>query len=142
MASVLNSLPTLWMFYLVLSLIVLITGWFGTRWLPRTLQWVAVGMVAGICWMPWSFHETATVTDGSFSGVAPAIIVTLMDIMRHRTGMALLVVVLAAAIGGAVGVLFGAWRARRSQGSDDQGQRQRGSTPTETRRHERREPTL
>ena len=140
MASVLNSLPTLWMFYLVLSLIVLISGWFGTRWLPRTLQWVAVGMVAGVCWMPWSFHETATVTDGSFSGVAPAIIVTLMDVMRHRTGAALLVVVLAAVIGGAVGVLFGAWRARRAQDGDDRDQH--GSAATNARRHERREPTL
>ncbi|WP_414500853.1 MULTISPECIES: hypothetical protein [unclassified Zymobacter] len=139
MASVLNSLPTLWMLYLVLSLIVLIMGWLGTRWLPRTLQWVLVGIVAGVCWMPWSFHETATVTDDSFSGVAPAIIVAMMDVMRHRASTALLVVLLAAIIGGAVGVLFGAWRARRASGDD---QSSGGSTQAEPQRRERREPTL
>ncbi|BBG29428.1 hypothetical protein [Zymobacter palmae] len=139
MASVLNSLPTLWMLYLVLSLIVLIMGWLGTRWLPRTLQWVLVGIVAGVCWMPWSFHETATVTDDSFSGVAPAVIVAMMDVMRHRASTALLVVLLAAIIGGAVGVLFGAWRARHASGDD---QDSSGSAHAEPQRRERREPTL
>lgn len=138
MASVFNSYPTLWMLYLVLSFIVLISGWFGTRWLPRTFQWVLVGMVAGLCWMPWSFHETATVTDDSFSGVAPAIIVALIDVMRHRTGTALLVVVLAAIIGGAAGMLIGTWRARRTK----EGDQHKGESAQHETRQERREPTL
>lgn len=138
MASVFNSLPTLWMLYLVLSLIVLVMGWFGTRWLPRTLQWVLIGIVAGVCWMPWGFHETATVTDDSFSGVAPAVIVAMMDVMRHRASTALLVVLLAAIIGGAAGVLLGAWRSRRSHDGD---QDDKGAPAAPTRR-ERREPTL
>lgn len=139
MASMLNSLPTLWMLYLVLSLIVLITGWFSTRWLPNLVQWTLVGMVAGLCWMPWSFHESATVTEGSYSGTAPAIIVAMMDVMRHRAGSALLAVLLAAVIGGAVGVLFASWRARHVKASH------RDDTPAEKRAHgesERREPTL
>lgn len=138
MASVFNSYPTLWMFYLVLSFIVLITGGFSTRWLPCTLRWVLIGMVAGLCWMPWSFHETATVTDDSFSGVAPAIIVALMDVMRHRTGMALLVVVLAAIIGGAAGMLIGTWRARHTNDSNSS----RGEPAQSEAGRERREPTL
>lgn len=138
----LNSLPTLWMLYLVLSLIVLVMGWFGTRWLPRTIQWALIGMVAGVCWMPWSFHETASVTEGSFSGTAPAIIIAMMDVMRHRTGTALLVVLLAVIIGGAVGVLLGAWRSRQVQG-DNQSKSQNKAAPESARSsHERREPTL
>lgn len=88
--------------------------------------------------MPWSFHETATVTDDSFSGVAPAIIVALMDVMRHRTGMALLVVVLAAIIGGAAGMLIGTWRARHTNDSNSS----RGEPAQSEAGRERREPTL
>lgn len=140
MASMLNSLPTLWMLYFVLSIIVLITGWLGTRWLPSIVRWALVGMVAGLCWMPWSFHESATVTEGSYSGTAPAIIVAMMDVMRHRTGSALLAVLLAAIIGGAVGVLFASWRARRADTShhDDTPAAEKGAHG----KSERREPTL
>lgn len=138
MASMLNSLPTLWMLYLILSLIVLVMGWLGTRWLPRTLQWALVGMVAGLCWMPWSFHEAASVSDGSFSGSAPAVVIALMDVMRHRTGAALLVVLLAVLIGGAVGVLFGTWRVRHSQRDDKHHAALKATHPAQGRR----DPTL
>ena len=138
---VFDSLPILWMQYLAVSLIVLVTGWFGTRWLPKALQGTLVGMVAGLCWMPWGFYETATATDDSFGGVAPAIIIAAVDVLRHRMGSALLVTVLAAGIGAAVGWLFGSWYASRSMLKRRHASSS-GERPTSSSRYERREPTL
>lgn len=136
-----DSLPILWMQYFALSFIVLVTGAFGTRWLPKTLQWTLVGLVAGICWMPWSFHETATATQDSFGGMAPAIIIAVIDVLRHRIGSALLVTLLAGVIGAVLGMLIGARRAARHMPVDHDDGASR-STVSRAGRSERREPTL
>lgn len=96
-----NSLPELWLYYAILSLVVLGAGYFAVSFLPRTPRWMLVGLVAGAIWMPWFFTSPATTDVSSYSGIAPAIIIAALGVLGKQLSTAI--------IGVIIGALVGAW---------------------------------
>lgn len=132
-----GSISILWMQYVALSCIVLATGYMAFRWLPSTLRWGLVGLVAGMILLPWPFSEGATATEEGFSGWAPAIIVTVINVLHHRISSALIGLVAASVAGALIGMLLG----RRDTGGTPKGKGQRETATTEGHGG-RKEPSL
>ncbi|MGJ8517716.1 hypothetical protein [Carnimonas bestiolae] len=129
-----NSLPQLWLYYAVLSLVVLGAGYFAIGFLPRILRWTIVGLVAGAIWMPWYFSSPASVDIESYSGIAPAIIVMALGLLAGHLKSALIGVVIGAVVGGWIAYYlvrrFGTSAARPKAGKKGKGSAsaKRGST--------------
>lgn len=127
-----DSLPQLWLSYAVLSLVVLVTGYFAVRLLPRLPRLVLVGIVAGLLWMVAPFTLPLTDPGQTYSGLAPAIVVLAVGFLQHDGGQmatALPLLLVGAVIGAVLGVL--GWRLLRRRGDDDapKGGRGDGATP-------------
>lgn len=139
-----NSLPVLWLYYALLSLIVLVAGYFAIGFLPRLLRWTITGLVAGIIWTPWVFNIAATHDSPAYTGLAPAIINVAMDVLAHRGGISFIVLL----IGGLIGAVLGATlavRTRKSKPSrkDHNGQGGKGkSGAAQANKQQPQEPTL
>ncbi|MHB0776414.1 hypothetical protein [Halomonas sp. WWR20] len=115
-----DSLPLLWLSYVVLSLVVLVTGYLGIRFLPRLPRLVVTGLVAGMLWMPAPFSLPVMDTEQAYSGLAPAVVVTAVGVLQHDNGQiasALPLLLVGLGLGGGVGVLLWVWRRRRDDGS-------------------------
>jgi uncharacterized membrane protein YccC len=115
-----DSLPQLWLSYGVLSLVVLVTGYLGVRLLPLLPRLVLVGVVAGALWMVAPFSLPLLEPGGTYSGLAPAIVVMAVGVVQHDGGQvagAFPLLLLGAAIGGALGLV--AWRLLRRRRDDD-----------------------
>lgn len=136
-----NSLPQLWLYYAVLSLVVLGAGYFAIGFVPRILRWTIVGLVAGAIWMPWYFSSPATVDIESYSGIAPAIIVAALGVLAGQLKGALVGVVIGAVAGGGIACLlarrFGPQPPQPSAASGQSGKRGSGA-----HRAARQEPTV
>jgi len=104
----------LWLYYAILSLIVLVAGYFAIGFLPRLLRWTITGLVAGIIWTPWVFNIAATHDSPAYTGLAPAIINVAMDILAHRGGISFVVLLIGAVIGAVLGATL-AVRTRKSK---------------------------
>ncbi|RKQ96394.1 hypothetical protein C7446_2995 [Kushneria sinocarnis] len=81
-----DSLPLLWLCYIVLALIVLITGYLAFSFLPRLPRWVLVGLVAGALLMPAHFTIPGPKEQLGYSGWAPALVVTVVGVLQGKAG--------------------------------------------------------
>ena len=134
-----NSLPQLWLIYGLLSLVVLVTGHLGIRFLPRLPRWVVTGLVAGIIWMPASYALPTLDQADPHSGIAPAVVVTAVAVLQGNGGAmagASLLLVIGAALGAALGL--GAWRLLGRPAAPPA----RDAEQPEGSSHERREPVI
>lgn len=117
-----DSLPQLWLSYGVLSLIVLVTGYLGVRWLPLLPRLILVGVVAGGLWMVAPFSLPLLQPGATYSGLAPAIVVMAVGVIQHDGGQvagAMPLLLVGAAIGGVLGLV--AWRLLRRRYDDADG---------------------
>jgi len=120
-----DSLPQLWLSYGVLSLIVLVTGYLGVRFLPLLPRLILLGVVAGGLWMVAPFSVPLLQPGETYSGLAPAVVVMAVGVVQHDGGQvagALPLLLVGAAIGAVLGLV--AWRLlarRRDNGDDDAG---------------------
>ncbi len=134
-----NSLPQLWLIYGLLSLVVLVTGHLGIRFLPRLPRWVVTGVVAGIIWMPASYALPTLDQAEPHSGIAPAIVVAAVAMLQGKGGAmagASLLLIVGAALGAALGLaMWRLWRRPSTPASRD-------AEPSQVSSHERREPVI
>ncbi|RCV87819.1 hypothetical protein [Billgrantia montanilacus] len=103
-----DSMSLLWLTYLGLSLVILVTGYLGLAFLPRLLRLPLTWAVAGILWVPTRFRLPLVEEDEFYTGMAPAVVVaTVAFLERNATAMmsSALLVVAGAGLGIAVGLL-------------------------------------
>ncbi|MCK0714218.1 hypothetical protein ACFO0U_14695 [Chromohalobacter sarecensis] len=147
-----DSLPQLWLSYFVLSLLVLVTGYLGVRFLPRLPRWVVTGAVAGMLWAVAPFTSPLLEDGEHYSGLAPAIVVVAVGVLQGDGGqlaVATPLLLVGMAIGGVLGALLWMWRRRRNSGGDNDAsrggrgkQRKSRSGNTQNDAAGRREPVL
>ncbi|MCT8467861.1 hypothetical protein KZO85_04665 [Chromohalobacter canadensis] len=117
-----DSLPQLWLSYFVLSLLVLVTGYLGVRFLPKLPRWVVTGAVAGMLWAVAPFTSPLLEDGEHYSGLAPAIVVAAVGVLQGDGGqiaVATPLLLVGMAIGGVLGALMWIWRRRRNSGDDN-----------------------
>ncbi|WP_251979042.1 hypothetical protein [Salinicola avicenniae] len=139
-----DSLPQLWMSYGALSLVVLVTGYLGVRFLPLLPKLLLVGIVAGALWMVAPFTLPLLEPGQTYAGLAPAIVVLAVGVLQHdggQIGGALPLLLAGSAIGAilAVGVWWLLGRRRHAEGDDDDrhgGQSTRADDETSSARRE------
>jgi hypothetical protein len=136
-----DSMPLLWLSYMALSLVVLVAGYLGIRWLPRLPRFVLTGVVAGLVWMPAGFTLSRMKGEAPYEGRAPAVMVSAIAFLQDDVGKLSKVgvlLLLGVGLGAAVGVLLWSWLRRRrvASGEADAGQGRA------TGDHSRREPVL
>ena len=144
-----DSIPLLWLSYAALSLVVLVTGYLGLAFLPRLPRLVITWAVAGVMWVPSSFSTPLNDQGDAYTGMAPAVVVAGLAFLEKDGGTmasALLLVAVAAALGGLLGLLL--WRrgrgAKRRSNGDSQGDRTRTTSRADRGRDDktRREPVV
>lgn len=136
-----DSMPLLWLSYVALSLVVLVTGYLAIRWLPRLPRFVVTGMVAGMLWMPAGF-TLPVLEDQVYEGLAPAVVVVGVAVLQFAWGdlaAALPLLLLGIGLGAGAGVLI--WARLRRRGArdsrdDDAGGGGGGARPAADRRRE------
>lgn len=106
-----DSMSLLWLTYLGLSLVVLVTGYLGLAFLPRLLRLPITWMVAGILLMPTRFR--LPLVEGEFhTGMAPAVVVAAVAFLERNGSVLMtagLLVMAGALLGIAVGILQAWW---------------------------------
>ncbi|WP_456267747.1 hypothetical protein M1D97_10830 [Kushneria sp. AK178] len=107
-----DSIPLLWLCWFVLSVAVLVFGYFAISFLPRLPRWLITGAVAGLLWMPAFFSVPGPESELGYSGWAPSLVVTAVGILQHNGGQALFGGVLLA-IGALLGMLVTFFIGRR-----------------------------
>lgn len=139
-----DSMPQLWLIYLVLSLVVLVTGHLGIRFLPRLPRWLVTGLVAGIIWMPGRYSLPLPDQDEPYVGMAPAVVMAAVAFLQGDgagLAMASVLLMIGGGIGAALGVLV--WhRSRRRGDSRPAERRQDGGKGKPATSGERREPVI
>ncbi|MFC2991445.1 hypothetical protein [Halomonas tibetensis] len=113
-----DSMTLLWLVYVVLSLVVLLTGYLGLAFLPRLLRLPITWLVAGVMWVPTRFRMPLLEEGEFYTGLAPAVVVALVGFLEGDNGLMLPAMMLTAA-GAAGGVAFGLLLAWRGRGRDD-----------------------
>ncbi|MGC3874275.1 hypothetical protein ACPF7Z_13515 [Halomonas sp. GXIMD04776] len=111
-----DSMPLLWLSYLALSLVVLVTGYLSIRWLPRLPRFMITGLVAGVLWMPAEFTLSRLEGQAPYEGLAPAVVVSGIAFLQHASGAfgtALVLLLLGAGLGVALGALLWGWLRQR-----------------------------
>lgn len=149
-----DSIPLLWLCWFVLSVAVLVFGYFAISFLPRLPRWLVTGAVAGLLWMPAFFSVPGPESQLGYSGWAPSLVVTAVGFLQHNGGQVFLGGVLMA-IGALLGMLvtfFIGRRGRKDSGNDKRADGggndggQNGERDTVRRRREsapaRREPSF
>ena len=148
-----NSMSSLWMIYIALSLVVLLTGYLGLAFLPRLPRLVITWAVAGVMWMPAAFELPLTDDGEVYRGEAPGVMVAAVAFVEHNavvlagSGMK---VVFAAVLGALFGIVL--WwfghkrRVRRAEEARAQARREQShgeDEPSVSRSKDgRREPVL
>lgn len=118
-----DSMPLLWLVYVVLSLVVLLTGYLGLGFLPRLPRLVITWLVAGVMWTPSHFRLPLLEEGEFYSGFAPAVMVAAVAFLENNRETFLpvaLLVVVGAGVGALLGLLL--WwggRHRSTHGHDD-----------------------
>lgn len=146
-----DSTPLLWLCWFVLSLIVLIAGYFAISFLPRLPRALTTAAIAGALWMPAPFSVPGPEAELGYSGWAPAMVVTAVGVLQGNSAQFAyaLALMLLGALVLAVAVFF-LLRLRGGGGKDDrQGDhnRRRNDQGGDRRRRSegqrpRREPSL
>ncbi|APE31851.1 hypothetical protein BOX17_13355 [Halomonas aestuarii] len=118
-----DSMPLLWLVYVVLSLVVLLTGYLGLGFLPRLPRLVITWAVAGVMWTPAHFRLPLLEEGEFYTGFAPAVVVAAVAFLEQNRETflpAALLVAVGAGLGGVLGLLLW-WRGRHRQapGDDD-----------------------
>ncbi|WP_227369680.1 hypothetical protein [Halomonas sp. M20] len=137
-----DSMPLLWLSYLALSLFVLVTGYLGIRWLPRLPRFAITGLVAGVLWMPAGFTLSRVEGQAAHEGLAPAVVVSGVAFLQNASktfGSALVLLLLGAGLGIALGALLWGWLRQRSSGAE---QRHDGQNPAQATSSPRRDPVV
>ncbi|MCM2972771.1 hypothetical protein [Larsenimonas suaedae] len=136
-----DSLPLLWLTYVGLSLVILVTGYFAIGFLPRLPRWVTVGLVAGVLLMPMTFSVPGPEDKLGYSGWAPALVVFAVGVLQGDggdvAGSAMMLI-----IGMVIGVVLAWLLAARCRREDDDHDDDRAARPAKKRATEREEPTL
>lgn len=133
-----DSMPLLWLVYVLLSLVVLVTGYLGIRFLPRLPRLVITAVVAGVIWMPARF-SLPLLEEELHTGVAPAIMVAAIAFLQGEGGAfrsALLMLAMGVILGIAVGAVL--WHLGRREAIADEAPEQ----PTESAAPRRQEPKI
>ena len=137
-----DSIPLLWLIYVALSLVVLMTGYLAIRWLPRLPKFAITGVVAGLVWMPAGFTLTRLEDEATYEGLAPAIVVSSVAFLQSNGEAmrgALVLLLLGAGAGAVAGALLWAWLKRRdTNDNDDAGDGGKQATAAK----DRREPAI
>lgn len=115
-----DSMPLLWLVYVVLSLVVLFTGYLGLGFLPRLPRLVITWAVAGVMWTPSHFRLPLLDEGEFYSGFAPAVMVAAVAFLENNRET-FLPVALLVAVGAGVGALLGLllWWRGRTPGQDE-----------------------
>ncbi|MFC0269692.1 hypothetical protein [Kushneria aurantia] len=80
-----DSMPLLWLIWFVLSLIVLVFGYFAISFIPRLPRWLITAMVAGCLWMPAHFTVPGPESELGYSGWAPALVVAAVGVLQRNS---------------------------------------------------------
>jgi hypothetical protein len=102
-----DSMSLLWLSYLGLSLVVLLSGYLGLAFLPRLLRLPITWAVAGILWIPARFR-LPLVEGEVYTGFAPAVVVATVAFLERNASVLMtsgLLVAAGALLGAAVGLL-------------------------------------
>lgn len=137
-----DSMALLWLTYIVLSLVVLGSGYLGLAFLPRLPRLIITWMVAGVMWMPSRFRLPLLEEGEYYTGFAPAVMVAGVAMLeRNAASMvpAAILVMVGALAGGAAGVAVW-WRGRRVDDRHDTRAPDRNASPERTGK--RREPMI
>lgn len=140
-----DSLPQLWLSYLVLSLLVLVTGYLGVGFLPRLPRWVVTGVVAGMLWAVAPFTAPLAEKGEHYAGLAPAVVVTAVGALQgdgNQLAVATPLLLIGMALGGVLGALLWFWRRRRDTDGDDAPRSGRREASRGDDASQRREPVL
>ncbi|SEK90071.1 hypothetical protein [Halomonas daqiaonensis] len=116
-----DSITLLWLVYVVLSLVVLLTGYLGLAFLPRLPRLVITWLVAGVMWTPAHFRLPLLEEGEFYSGFAPAVVVAAVALLEDSgatLGPAAVLVMVGAGLGFLVGLLLW-WRGRHRDTRDD-----------------------
>lgn len=109
-----DSMTLLWLTYLGLSLVVLLTGYLGLAFLPRLLRLPITWAVAGVLWIPTRFRLPLLDEGEFYTGMAPAVVVASVAFLESNADVLLssgLLVGAGAGLGVALGLLqWWAWR--------------------------------
>ncbi|GGX82785.1 hypothetical protein GCM10007160_07810 [Litchfieldella qijiaojingensis] len=140
-----DSIPLLWLIYVLLSLVVLATGYLGIRFLPLLPRLMVTGVVAGSLWMPAHFSLPLLEEGEFYTGLAPAVVVAGVAFLQHDGGafaMAMTLLAIAMVIGAAAGgALWWLWRHRgESDESNEERAPRRSDKPATNGK--RREPVI
>ena len=141
-----DSMSLLWLTYLGLSLIVLLTGYLGLAFLPRLLRLPITWAVAGMLWVPTRFRLPLVEEGEFYTGMAPALVVASVAFLE-RNGAVLTTSGLLVVAGASLGVALGLaqWWAFRPgdtyRDMDDAGRDGRDGRQSREPR-ERREPVI
>ncbi|WP_108444669.1 hypothetical protein [Halomonas denitrificans] len=139
-----DSMPLLWLVYVVLSLVVLLTGYLGLGFLPRLPRLVITWAVAGVMWTPSHFRLPLLDEGEFYSGFAPAVMVAAVAFLENNRETFLpvaLLVAVGAGVGGLLGLLM--WWRGRARGNDDAVDRNDDAPAADGRGNgERQEPVL
>ncbi len=109
-----DSMSLLWLVYIVLSLVVLLTGYLGLAFLPRLPRLVMTWLVAGVMWVPAHFRLPLLEEGEFYAGFAPAVMVAAVSFLEGN-GAALMPSAGLVAVGAGLGCLVGLllwWRGR------------------------------
>ncbi|GHC31668.1 hypothetical protein [Aidingimonas halophila] len=138
-----DSIPLLWVAYILLSVIVLVTGYLGIRFVPRLPRLMITGIVAGTLWMPWRFSLPLMEEEGgTYQGIAPAIVVTTVDFLQGGLKAAPLVMVAIGALSGAMAGAAVWWFWPRQADGSSAGGSASNKPEGGVERQERREPVI
>ncbi len=116
-----DSISLLWLVYVVLSLVVLLTGYLGLAFLPRLPRLVITWLVAGVMWTPAHFRLPLLEEGEFYSGFAPAAVVAAVALFEGN-GATFVPAALLVTVGAGLGVLVGLllwWRGRHRDTYDD-----------------------
>ncbi|ART64134.1 hypothetical protein [Kushneria marisflavi] len=113
-----DSIPLLWLCWFVLSVAVLVFGYFAISFLPRLPRWLVTGAVAGLLWMPAFFSVPGPQSELGYSGWAPSLVVTAVGFLQHNGGQILFGGALMA-IGAVLGMLVTFFIGRRGRHDHD-----------------------
>lgn len=116
-----DSISLLWLVYVVLSLVVLLTGYLGLAFLPRLPRLVITWLVAGVMWTPAHFRLPLLEEGEFYTGFAPAVVVAVVASLEGN-GAAFMPAAVLVAVGAGLGVVVGLllwWRGRHRDTLDD-----------------------
>ena len=144
-----DSMSLLWLTYLGLSLVILVTGYLGLAFLPRMLRLPLTWAVAGMLWVPTRFRLPLVEEGEFYTGMAPAVVVASVAFLE-RNGAAMMSSTLLVAAGAGLGIALGLlqWRMLRPAGEyaqidDDYNSGRDGRDGGQSREpRERREPMI